>query len=306
MKKNVLVLVLAAALLMSLLAGCGAATKETVSNGFSSPEMMDMSAEMGNGIYDSTDLKGTNTPSAATDQKLVRRVNLSVETEDLDTLLEQISTKLSQLGGYMEQQQLNNGSSYSSYRSRSASLTIRIPADRLDDFVQQVKGISNVVRFNQSTENITLSYVATESRMKALQTEEARLLELLAKAENMSDLLEIEQRLTDVRYELESITSQLRVMQNQVDYATVNLNIDQVRVYTEVEPQSVWQRIGSGLRSNLSDLKEGLLDFFVWVVTYSPQLIVLAGVIAIVRVLVRRRKNKKRAASAPKQDNSNP
>ena len=106
---------------------------------------------------------------------------------------------------------------------------------------------------------------------------------------------EIEAWLTDVRYELESVTSQLRVLANQVDYATVHLYISQVKVYTETEEQTVWQRIGSGFKENLKDMGEDLTDFFVWLVTYSPQLILWAIVIAIAVTVLRKRIAKKRA-----------
>ena len=226
-------------------------------------------------------------------QKLIRRVNIDAETEDLEELLAELTAQIGALDGYIENQELYNGSTQASYRHRSANLTVRIPADKLDSFVQQVKGVSNVVSYNESQEDVTLTYVSTESRIKALETEQARLLELLAQAQNMSDLLEIEARLTDVRYELESVTSQLLVLANKVDYATVRLYISQVREYTEVEEQTVWQRIATGFKSNLKDMGEGLVDFFVWVVTYSPQLVLAAVLIVGGSALLRRVKAKK-------------
>ena len=239
-----------------------------------------------------------------TEQKLIKTVRMDVETEDLEALLPQISAKIAQLGGYVENQELYNGSSYSSYRNRSASLTVRVPAEHLNSFVQDVKGVSNVVTYNESTENVTLQYVSTESRMKALEVEQERLLELLAKAENMSDLLEIEARLTDVRYELERVTSQLRVLANQVDYATIHLYISQVKVYTEVEEQTVWQRIGSGFKENLRDIGDDMTDFFVWVITYSPQLILWAVIISGAAVVLKRKFTKKKVSKAPRQENT--
>ena len=239
-----------------------------------------------------------------TEQKLIKTVRMDVETEDLEALLPQISAKIAQLGGYVENQELYNGSSYSSYRNRSASLTVRVPAEHLNSFVQDVKGVSNVVTYNESTENVTLQYVSTESRMKALEVEQERLLELLAKAENMSDLLEIEARLTDVRYELERVTSQLRVLANQVDYATIHLYISQVKVYTEVEEQTVWQRIGSGFKENLRDIGDDMTDFFVWVITYSPQLILWAVIISGAAVVLKRKFTRKKASRKPIQEHS--
>lgn len=309
--KQLFALLTAFALTASLLTACGASSN-TMAMDQARPEaapmeepMADMKYEMADEVlYSSASTTGSTSANIQTGQKLIRKINIDAETEDLEALLPGILEQVARLGGYVENQELYNGSAYSSYRHRSASLTIRIPADKLDGFVQQVKDISNVVTYNESQDDVTLTYVSTESRIKALETEQERLLELLSKAENMSDLLEIEARLTDVRYELENVTSQLRVLTNKVDYATVYLYIDQVKVYTEVEEQNVWQRIASGFRQNLEDIGEDAEDFFVWVVTYSPQLLVWALVAGFAIALLRRKgqkARKKRAENVPFQ-----
>jgi hypothetical protein len=299
--KKFIALTLAVLMVAGLLAGCGGSSM-TADKAAPREEMAVESPAAGNLLYGANGSTKSLTDSAVanTDQKLIKTVRMDVETEDLEALLPLISEKISALGGYVEEQELYNGSSYSSYRSRSASLKVRIPAQDLNSFVENIKGVSNVVTYNESTENVTLTYVATESRMKALEVEQERLLELLSKAENMSDLLEIESRLTDVRYELENVTSQLRVLSNRVDYATIHLYIAQVRIYTETEPQTVWQRIGSGFKENLHDIGENLTDFFVWLVTYSPQLILWAIIIAVA-VTVAKKKIAKRKAKKEEQ-----
>ena len=295
--KKFVSLTLAVLMVLSLLSGCGGSSMAKDAAAPAARQEMAEEAPMmmasGSMTNDMAGEVGQSVPN--TEQKLIKTIRMETETEDLDALLPQINAKISTLGGYVENQELYNGSAYSSYRHRSASLTVRIPAEQLNSFTEDVKGVSNVVSYNESTENVTLRYVSTESRMKALEVEQERLLELLAKAENMSDLLEIEARLTDVRYELESVTSQLRVLANQVDYATVHLYISQVKVYTETEEQTVWQRIGSGFKENLKDMGENLTDFFVWIVTYSPQLLFWAVVIAIAVTVLRKKIAKRKA-----------
>mgnify|MGYP002226154573 CR=1 FL=1 len=85
---------------------------------------------------------------------------------------------------------------------------------------------------------MTLTYVDLQSHRDALQTEQERLLQLLEQAESIEDIITIEQRLSDVRYQLESMESQLRSYDNQVDYSTVYLYIDEVEVYTPVEEET--------------------------------------------------------------------
>ena len=292
-QKKWIALLLVLVMTASVLAGCGASSvaKDTAMQEAASPMDAPLKNSAG-GVMMSGASATADTIRQESGQKLIRRVNIDAETEDLEALLGELTKQISALDGYIENQELYNGSSYASYRSRSANLTIRIPADKLDAFIGQVKDVSNVVSYNESQEDVTLTYVSTESRIKALETEQARLLELLGQAQNMSDLLEIEARLTDVRYELENVTSQLLVLANKVDYATVRLYISQVKEYTEVEEQTVWQRIATGFKSNLKDLGEGLVDFFVWVLTYSPQLILTAAVLAVAVIVLRRRKKK--------------
>ena len=128
---------------------------------------------------------------------------------------------------------------------------------------------------------------------------ETALLELLAQAQNMDEILQIEARLTQVRAELEAVTSTLRLYDNQVTYATVYLNISEVTEYTVTqEPETVWEEIGAGFSQTMSDIGEGLKDFFVFVVVNSPYLLVLAAAAVGLILLYKRRKRK----NAPPQD----
>ena len=306
MKKMTAILV-TLCMLAALLAGCGGASKST--QAFDAAAAAP--AEAANGAYydmesaksEDGGLTGdTDSTVLPEGRKWIITVNMSAETEDLDALMEALNGKISALGGYVEDQDSYNGSMYSSRRYRSASLTVRIPAERVDEFTEEMSGIANVVSTNLSREDITLSYVATESRVKALQTEEARLLELMEQAETMADLLEIESRLTDVRYELENRASQLRLYDNQVDYATIYLSIDEVQEYTPVEEPTVWERISGGFVSSVKGVGNGLLDLLVWVLAKSPYLVILGGVTVGVVVLVKKRKVRKAEKKAAKQN----
>lgn len=306
MKKMTAILV-TLCMLAALLAGCGGASKST--QAFDAAAAAP--AEAANGAYydmesaksEDGGLTGdTDSTVLPEGHKWIITVNMSAETEDLDALMEALNGKISGLGGYVEDQDSYNGSMYSSRRYRSASLTVRIPAQRVDEFTEEMSGIANVVSTNLSREDITLSYVATESRVKALQTEEARLLELMEQAETMADLLEIESRLTDVRYELENRASQLRLYDNQVDYATIYLSIDEVQEYTPVEEPTVWERISGGFVSSVKGVGNGLLDLLVWVLAKSPYLVILGGVTVGVVVLVKKRKARKAEKKAAKQN----
>ena len=299
--RKILALTLCFALLLAL-AGCGA--KSEAAYDMAAPEA---AAGQEYGVMEETMVMTANNSltedSAASAQvpasrKWIVTVDMSAETEDMDALIAGIQEQIDALGGYVQNQRISNGSYRSNYRYRNANLTVRIPADQVDDFTEKVSGMSNVTHSSKDLEDITLSYVATESRMLALQTEEARLLELMAQAESMSDLLEIEARLTDVRYELERVTSQLRTYDDLVNYATIYLNIEEVKEYTPVAEKTRWQKITDGFVKSLKGVWNGALDFCVWLIVNLPYLLVI-GAVGFVAIFLIRRAAKKRKAKAP-------
>ena len=295
--KKYLAIILSAVLIVSLLAGCA----KSMDAGMAEDYYYNAPVEnAGSGVYDDSykEVGEASTAEAElTDRKLIKTVELDAETEDLDELLGTLTQQVNQLGGYVENQRVYNGSAYSKYRSRSASMTIRIPAEKLDAFVNHVEGSTNIVSHYSYIDDVTLTYVATESRVNALVAEEQRLLELLSQAETMSDLLEVEARLTDVRYELESVTSRLNVLKNQVSYSTVNLSIDEVVEYTPVEEETFWQRISGGFMDSLKGIGDGVVEVTVFVLANLPYLVLLAvcavAVIFLAKRNIRRKKAKK-------------
>ena len=289
MKPNRYIAAFLALILLVSLAGCGAsATKnsyaEEAAAGPMAPAMMADSAA--NDSLTSTSANGS--AAIPENRKWIVTVYMSAETEDLDAMTAALDERIAALNGYVEDQRIYNGSAYATRRYRSANLTIRIPAEQVDQFAEQVSGIANVISQEKNLEDVTLTYVSTESRLAALQTEEARLLELMAKAETMSDLLEIEARLTDVRYELESVTSRLRTYDNQINYATIYLDISEVQEYTPVEDPTLWQRITGGFKDSLEGLGESLQDLLVGIVVIFPFLLVYGSIGLVLFLIIRK------------------
>ena len=299
--KKTLSLVLCAVLLLSLTA-CGGSAKNTSAMGVVREEA---AAEAPAMMADNAaSLKGAESGSSALPEgrKWIITIDMNVETENLDTMMADLEQKITTLGGYVEDQNIHNGSNAAPRRYRNANLTVRIPDENVDQFTNEVSGLANVVSQNLRREDITLKYVATSSRVTALETEEARLLELLAKAETMEDLLEIEARLTDVRYELENYASQLRLYDNQVDYATIYLYIDEVQEYTPVEEPTFLERIQTTFSNALEGLGDGIVNLTVFFVGNSPYLLTFGGIAAVVILLVKRTRKVKAAKKAKKEE----
>lgn len=309
-----------------ILSGCGASKNEAmmIENGYSSGASKAPQAAGGISYdmasaesYDYEDMKLAENSIAEANsagsvaenpnRKLIRNVNLSVETKEFDTLMAAVTEQARSLGGYIENSNIYNGSGYSGHRNnKSSNLTIRIPKDKLDSFLETVSGISNVVRRSESVDDVTLAYVDLESHKNALKVEQERLIALLEKAETVEDILTIENRLSDVRYQLENMESRLRTYDNQVDYSTVYLDINEVKELTPVEERNVWQRMGDGFVESLKSVGDGFKEFCVWIVVHIPYLVVWAAVIfaivMFIRWLIKRAKKKKAKKLEEKQD----
>ena len=307
MKLRRVSIVLCVLLILSLLAGCSAApaagkpqdfepsaTVPAVTSPASMPEYGDLTTGTDNSLS-----------TVPTNQKLIRTVYMEAETDDLDVLISNVTTRVASLGGYIEHRQVYNGSQSQTKRVRNASLTIRIPAPQLDAFVHHVSEQSNIISSNETTEDVTLTYVEIEGRVTALETQQARLLELLAQAETMEDLLTIERELTDVRTELEQMKSKLRVYENLVDYGTVHLSVQEVKEYTVVEEEepTFWEEISQGFTENMESMGEMVKNSVILLITSVPYFIPLIVVAAVVLVILRFTvfRKKKKAEEPPKE-----
>lgn len=305
--KKLIALLLTGLMLVSLLAGC-AASKDMVAMDTETFAPMENGA-LADGIYDSlsrdrldTDYEDSSDKGGVTERKLIRKIYLSTETEDMDPLLAAIDSKVSALGGYMESREVYTGSRYASYDSRRhADLVIRIPKDKLDEFVAHVGKESNITSSNETSDDVTLTYVAVQSRMTALQKEEARLLELIDKAANLSELLELEKRLTEVRTDLENVTSQLLLYDNLVDFGTIEISISEVQKLTPVQEPGFFNRIGSGFMESLRNLWTFLKELAIFLVVASPYLVAIGAVAFVTVLIIRLSIRRKRAAKSKKQ-----
>lgn len=238
----------------------------------------------------------------AVSRKLIRNVSLEVETETFDELILTVEGRTTDAGGYVEESYTYNGSSYYGSHRKSADLTIRIPAGRLDEFLSAVSEASNVISRNENVTDVTLQYVDMESRKKALEAEHERLLELLEKAENVEDIISIEGRLSEVRYQMESMESQLRTLDNQVSYSTVSLHISEVERLTPVKEQNVGERIVAGFLGSLSNIGKGLSDFGIGFLINLPYVIFAAAVLLGIFAAVRFAAGKKKKPQQKKTD----
>lgn len=285
------------AVLLLSVSGCGSAGSKYESADTAASATMAAEEAWDGGIYENAAMMDEEAKAeyeegqaaeSVQDQsrKLIKNVDMSVETEEFDLLLKNVERKVEELGGYVEQSNVYNGSYTSNYRSRSANITARIPAQNLDLFITDVAEQSNVIRKNESVEDVTLQYVDLESHKKALLAEQESLLSMLEQAETIEDIIAINEQLTDVRYRIESMESQLRTYDNKINYSTVYLDVEEVEQYEPYVPKSTSERISEGFVKNLRRVGNGIANFFIELIIALPIIVTAAVVVGIFALIL--------------------
>lgn len=243
-------------------------------------------AEAENGMTDAG-AGQAKTETVQSNEKIIYTYNYSVETKQFDTFMQAVQSRINEYGGYLESSE-SNGNPEMNIR-RYANMVIRIPADKMHDFLNMVKENSNVTYSSSSTENVTLSYVDMQSHIKALKTEQETLMGILERATKLEDIITIQNQLTNIRYELESYESQLRVYDNRINYSTLYLDINEVERETNVATELTYgEEIKQGLSDTFYDIGQGLRSFSIWFIVNLPILLIWAVIIAAIILIVRK------------------
>lgn len=307
---------LALVMTAAMLSGCGAnksyqenaTTESAVEDIYEEVDSMDVEmVEEEVGYEQKTNEAGAVdiTQSVATNRKLIKTIDLELETLDYETTIAYLEKSVNECGGYIESSSLEGNSIYSNFSERYGSFTVRIPKDKTDTFVQGMDENTNVRRKSESTEDITLQYVDTESHKEALKVEQERLMAILEKAETVEEIISLESRLSEVRYELSNYESTLRTYDNLVDYSTIRIEVCEVTEITEPPKLTAGERMISGFKDSVKNIGTGIKEFIIGLVINIPYLIVWAVVIGVVVCVIRAwRKRKKKKKTEETQTNS--
>lgn len=243
-------------------------------------------------------------------RKLIKNVELTIQTKTYDAFMEDLQAGLAAQGGYVQQSSMR-GSGEGEKSRRSATIVVRVPADHLDAFLSAVSSNGVVISRSENVQDVTMDYVDVESRLEALRTEQESLLALLEKAGSLQDVLAVQDRLTQVRGDIESYEAKLRTMQTLVANSTVTIRVDEVEKEPDAQEKGIWQEIGDGFLNSLKVVGRGLRSVFVWFMSALPFLLVAAAVAVVILLIVRmaqRRSRKKKekavsSAASPEQEN---
>ena len=311
---GILKLIAGTLVVMISIGGCGSSNKASYATADSYAEEAAAEAPGDGGVYDTAyeeyDSEGaSNGAEEITEEKadkkskrkLITNMSMTTETKQFDKTVDFLQHRTEELGGYVE----SFSTSKSSYSDeRSAYMTLRVPEEKLSGFVSEVANESNIVSQDMSVTDVTLTYADLESHKNALRAEEEQLLALMEKAETIEDIMVIQDKLTDVRYQIESMESQLRTYDNQVSFSTLKVTVQEVIDYTPepIKNPTFFERARDGFLDNCYNVATFFKELAIFIISHILTLLILAAIIIAVVVFVRKseKKRKERLAKMPK------
>ncbi len=230
------------------------------------------------------------------ERKIIKTVTLMLETKEFDSGIDMISRFAAENNGYIESSNVSGSSYGQSARqgARNATYRIRIPVDALETYISGIGENFNITSKKEDAEDISDTYYDIEARLNSLRTQEERLLDMLEKASTLEYMLELEDKLASVRYNIESLTASMRRYDNLVAYSTINITLREVIDYTSTaDPKTFPQRMGVAFVESWRGFIIALGDFAVGLAYALPLLITLALILLIITLIVKGILNKR-------------
>lgn len=176
-------------------------------------------------------------------RKVTHNVNVRLEVDDVTTVINEMNHEAVRLGGYVVE------SHHSGERETAAgSIVLKIPAESLNSFQGELSGWGRILSQDQWANDITNQYYDAQTRLRHWEAEEKRYVEILAQAQSVDEILQVEGSLANIREQIEQLKGQLKYWDNEVAYSTVQVYLEQpsqplavANAWQPVAWQKTWQ-----------------------------------------------------------------
>lgn len=268
-------LILLTIMLFAILSGCGSSatfdmsTSEMVADGSSARAV---EAKIDRGIVD---------------RKLIEYWDFNIEVQNTTEAMADIKNKTNSLKGYIVESHINNNTN-----STNAYLTIKIPQENIHEMTNYLQDVGKVNNSSNRTEDITMEYYDTEARLEVLKKQEERLLSFMdGKTNNIQDLLAVEQELSRVRGERESLQARMNYLNNATSYSQISIHLTQISGGEITTPQGTWGKAVQGLVTSINSLMNLANSLIIGLFMALPYLLVI-GIVYLIVNYFRKKKQK--------------
>lgn len=223
------------------------------------------------------------------ERKIIYTGQVSLVVEEFTEMETAIPELVKEFGGYLKSADINRTEG----RWRNGRWVARIPSARFSEFLQAVSKLGIAEHQEQSTEDVTMEFLDVEARIASKKQVEERILKLLEDRDGkLSEIVEAEHKLAEVRSEIESMQGRLRYLQNQTVFSTVTIEVREEKDYVPEQAPDFGGRIGKAWQDSLRALKRASQEFVIGVVAFVPWILPLGvlfgGAFLLLRWLVKR------------------
>lgn len=209
------------------------------------------------------------------EQKIIKTGNIRFESNHLEETYSQIIAAVKKHHAVIQ-----NDTEGKDNNSVFRRLGVRVPSKNFDLFLDDIlKGVTYFDNKEISSQDVTEEYIDVDARLKAKKVLEARYLELLKKANKVSEMLEIEAQLSAIREEIEAKEGQLRYMQSQVSMSTITIEFYKTVANEGGATISYVSKIWNAIKSGFNEIS----NFFIVLLSIWPFLIILAVILHFIR-----------------------
>ncbi len=212
--------------------------------------------------------------------QLIRTAAISLEVVDVERALK-TATALTdeQLGDVIG---LNDDTPTSENATHTATMEIRVPQYRFEQMLDALGALGKVRSKSVSAQDVSDQIVDAQARLRNLRRTETDILNIMDRSGNIEQVLNVTQQLGGVREQIERLDAQIQGMQYQVAYSTINITFASPVVVTAPTGFAVLAGAWKNALGSLRDFTVGLLSLGLWLVAFSPYLIVLGLLTAFV------------------------
>jgi hypothetical protein len=254
------------------------------------------------------------------EEKLVYYCDIDIETLDYEATIASIKDAIKKYGGVIQSEDETDSSYdwyYENYQKTGGTMKnyieIRVPSANYESFITELDGVGKITSKSTSVDNISQKYYDTTTQIEALQIQEKNLLEMLEKCETIEDMITVEERLSNVQYQLNSLQTTKRYMDTDVAYSYVNINVTEVMEYhyneEPVKKNTFADRLKNTLKSTGKDFLSFLEGLLFLIIRLFPYLVIIAVICFIFRKKIKHaisnHKAKKEAERARREFRNN-
>lgn len=203
-------------------------------------------------------------PVVPTDRKIIRNGELTIELDNPDNAQRRITTIAESLGGFVVTSESQQTESHGQQSHLNVTVIVRVPSEKFAAAIDQIRGLgsgAHILHEKISGQDVTEEYIDLEARIRTKKALEAQFMEIMKRAQKISDALEVQSQLAEVRGEIERLEGRRRFLENQSSLSTITIHLQTPAPLVATSTPGFWHNIREAFGDGLTTAAEIILGF---------------------------------------------